>query len=185
MTPQSRSPLVGVLRVARGRPDGFAQFDDTPRAFLASFAPLAAIQVAPSLWLPSQGYAAVVNLLAAIVALLAGPVLSHALARQWGRETEWLRYAVATNWSIWAVLLFAAALAPVLLLLALLNVPPVTAVAMFALGGVGYVLWLQWFIARHTLALPAGRALAFALLVDLGTFLLATMPQVLGRGGAS
>lgn len=185
MTPPRRSPLVGLLRIARGRADGFAQFSDTPRAFLVSFVPLAVIQVAPSLWLPSQGYAAAVNLLAAVVALLAGPVLSHALARRWGREAEWLHYAVASNWLIWAALLFAVALAPPLLLLALLNVPIINAVSTLALAGMGYMLWLQWFTARHVLALPAGQALAFTLLVDLGTFLLATLPQMLGGGGGA
>ena len=119
-TPRPGSPLVGVLQVARGRPDGIARFGDTPRAFLVSLAPLAALQATPSLWLLSQGDAggAAVNLLAALVALLAPPVLSHTLARTWGRGAEWPRYAVAANWSVWAIALFVVGLGPVLALLA-------------------------------------------------------------------
>ena len=37
-----------------------------------------------------------------VVAQLAPPVLSHALARRWGREHLWLHYATAYNWCYWA-----------------------------------------------------------------------------------
>ena len=44
-------------------------------------------------------------MLGGLVALLAPPVLSEAMARLLGREREWLRYATAFNWSRWAMLL--------------------------------------------------------------------------------
>ena len=184
-TPRPGSPLVGVLQVARGRPDGIARFGDTPRAFLVSLAPLAALQATPSLWLLSQGDAggAAVNLLAALVALLAPPVLSHTLARTWGRGAEWPRYAVAANWSVWAIALFVVGLGPVLALLAALGLPLDSVVRTAVLAIAAYTLWLQWFVVRHALALQAWPSLAFSLLVNLGTLLLVTLPQVLGGGG--
>lgn len=186
MMPPRRSPLVGILRLARGRSDGIAQFGDTPREFLVSLVPLAAVQAAPVIRLLAQGDFgnALVGLFAAIVGLLAAPVLSHALAQRWGREEDWPRYAVAANWSIWAVLLFAAVVAPVLLLLALLGLSAAAVITVVVLSVGGYVLWLQWFVARHALALAPGRALAFSLLINLGTLLLMAAPQVLGGGDA-
>lgn len=179
--------LVGVLRVARGRADGIAHFGDTPRAFLTSLAPLAVVQAVPSLWLLSRGDlgGALVNLLAALVALLAPPVLSHALAHRWGRGAEWPRYAVAANWSVWAVSLFALALAPVLALLTALGMPADSAIPTVVLATAAYILWLQWFIARHALALPGWQALGFSMLVNLGTLLLVAAPSLLGGGGGA
>ena len=41
-----------------------------------------------------------------------------------------------------------------------------------------YGLWLHWFLARHALALTAARAAVLVLVINLGTTLLVTLPQV-------
>ena len=94
------------------------------------------------------------------------------------------RYAVAVNWSVWAVALFAAVMVPVLALLTLLGAPVMATSAAVALAMLGYVMWLQWFVARHALALTPGLALAFSLLVNLGALVLVALPHLLaGSGG--
>ena len=97
-------------------------------------------------------------------------MLSHALARRWGREHLWLHYATAYNWCYWAIPVIATVLTTVLgaglregLFLAL----------------AGYSLWLHWFIARHGLALTRWRATILVALVNGGTLILAFGPILL------
>ena len=47
------------------------------------------------------GLDALSDLLATLCALLAPPVLSFEVARLWGREAAWLRFATAFNWCQW------------------------------------------------------------------------------------
>lgn len=181
MSGRPRSVLLGIARLARGRADGIEEFGDTPQAFMASLAPLAAFPLVASAWLLLNGSAgeAILGLLASLVALLGPPVISHALARGWGREAEWLRYAVAFNWCQWAIPLAALALLLSLRLLAGLGLPAPAVANAFVLGLAGYAIWLHWFIARHGLALSGLQAVAVSLLVNFGTVLLAIGPRVL------
>ncbi len=92
--------LLGIARLARFNRDGFAQFGDTPQAFVNSLAPMLAFPLAfvvPAV-IGGAGVAALVDFLASVVALLAPAVMSHAFAQAWGREALWLRYIVAFNW---------------------------------------------------------------------------------------
>lgn len=181
MSERPRSVLLGIARLARGRADGIEQFGGTPQAFMASLAPLIAFPLVASAWLLLNGSVgeAVLGLLASLVALLGPPVISHALARGWGREAAWLRYAVAFNWCQWAIPLAAVALLLSLRLLAGFGLPAPAAANAFVLGLAGYATWLHWFIARHGLALSRLRALAVSLLVNIGTVLLAAGPRLL------
>ena len=92
--------LSGTFRLTRFRADGLLLFDATPQAFFNSLAPLMAFPLVGGGLALLNGTlrTGIVNLLASVIALLAPPVLSHALARRWGREEFWLRYAVASNW---------------------------------------------------------------------------------------
>jgi hypothetical protein len=119
------------------------------------------------------------DLLAATCGLLAPAVVSEWLARRWGREAEWPRYAVAFNWCQWAVPVAAAALLLVLSAFMAAGLPNVVAGNAVLLGLSGYALWLHWFLARHGLSLGAGRAALFVLLVDLGTGVCVTVPALL------
>jgi hypothetical protein len=159
--------LRGIVRCARGKADGLALFDATPRGFATSLAPLIAFPLAGAvLGVGRQGAGgAAVNLLAAVCGVLAPLVASHAIARAFGREERWLAYAVAYNWCQWAVPALALCLAvlalPAAPLLDSLHVGPNAAAAAMLLAIVGYWLWLNWFLARRALGLdrlPAGAA---------------------------
>ena len=166
------SPVVGVWRVARGRADGMLGFGATTHSFLASLAPLIAFPLVGSLLVfLSEGAMPALSLLGlTVVAQLAPPVLSHALARRWGREHLWLHYATAYNWCYWAIPVIATVLTTVLG--AGLREGVFLALA-------GYSLWLHWFIARHGLALTRWRATILVALVNGGTLILAFGPILL------
>ena len=53
---------------------------------------------------------AATDFLATLIALLAPPVISQALARRWGRQERWFRFATAINWCQWALPLLGAVL---------------------------------------------------------------------------
>lgn len=184
MTPQLPNrlrPLLGMVRLARGRVDGLAQFGETPQAFLSSLAPLLAFPiVGAALMLTTDGpVRALATLLATVVAQLAPAVLSHALARAWGREAQWLRYATAFNWCQWALPLAAMALLIALQFALRLGLPEHAADQVFVLGLAAYGLWLNWLLARHGLSLSRGRAAGLVALTNLGTVVLAIGPRLL------
>ena len=170
--------VLGVARLARGRADGMAQFGDTVQAFLASLAPLLAFPLVGSFFLLLSGKVAGALLITLVscVALLAPPVLSHALARLWGREADWLRYATAFNWCQWAVPLAALALLLVLRPAVGAGPPGPAAGNAFLLGLGAYTLWLQGFLARHGLGVSWPRALAVVLVTNAGSALLVLGP---------
>lgn len=174
--------LLGVTRLARGRADGLAQFGDTPQAFLASLAPLIAFPLVGALLTFAHGQAveAVSELLATFCALLAPPVLSNLLARLWGREEFWLRFATAFNWCQWAIPAVAAALLFVVGALMQAGLPNETAALVLMLGLSGYGLWLHWFIVKHGLRLSGARSALVVLLVNLGTTALVLGPRLVG-----
>ena len=89
------------------------------------------------------------DLLATLCALLAPPVLSYSLARYWGREALWLRFATAFNWCQWAIPAIACLCCWRCSLLIALGVPNDAAGHLWILGLAGYGLWLHWFLARH------------------------------------
>lgn len=173
--------LLGVARLARGRGDGIALFDATPEAFLRSLIPLLGFSVLGSLLFLTIGTQreALELLLLSLIAQLAPPVLSHAIASRWGREEDWLRYATAMNWCQ-VVLPFA--LLAVLFGLnigAALGVDVKPVLGLVWLGALAYVLWLSWIVARYGLDLSRTRAALLVGIVVLGTSLLAELPSVL------
>jgi len=185
---RTRNILFAILRVATGRPDGLAQFGDTPEAFLGSLAPLVAFPVVGALLMLSrgEGLAALSDLLATFCALLAPAVVSHELARHWGRAASWTRFAVAFNWCQWAIPILAALLIVLAGMLLTLGVPSEAGVVLVVAGLGGYGLWLHWFLARHGLGLGTGRAALLVVVVNLATILLVLGPRllVLAFGGS-
>jgi hypothetical protein len=174
--------LVGILRIARGRPDGIACFGATPRAFLSSLTPLLALPlVSAVLALFSDGpRRALTGFGMALCALLAPAVLSFELARLWKRSDEWLRFATAFNWCEWILpLLVVLTSVPLRLVIgAGLDETIASDIWVACLGSYG--LWMQWFLTGRALALPAGRALLFVILVNLGTVIVVVAPVLLG-----
>ena len=178
--PARFAPLRGVLLLARGRAEGLMLFRATPEGFLSSLAPLLAVPLAGAVLLLLGGWMvpAVALLLVALTAQLAPPVLSHALARRWGREAGWLRYATAYNWCQWAVLAVMVLL--LLMLGAVTGTPPSAVVGsrVFVYAAGGYAMWLHWALARHGLGLGAWRAALLVLLVSLGVMALVLGPTL-------
>lgn len=172
--------LRGVLLLARGRKEGLLLFRATPEGFLASLAPLLSVPLAGAglLLLGGGAVPALALLLIALTAQLAPPVLSHALARAWGREAGWLRYATAYNWCQWAVLALMLGLMAVLGALTGAPPPAVAATPLFSFATGGYALWLHWLVARHGLGLGGGRAALLVLLVSLGAMALVIGPAL-------
>lgn len=182
------SIVVGIMRLARGRADGLGQFGATREAFLASLAPLVAFPLVGGvlMLLGGGGLSALSDLLATICALVAPPVLSYEVARLWGRETAWLRYATAFNWCQWVIPVIGSLLLVMGGILAGLGLPRASASAGVVLGLVGYGLWLHWFLARHGLGLSGLRAVVMVLGVNFATVALVLGPRVLALalGGA-
>jgi hypothetical protein len=186
--PQLGNIVLGVLRLARGRADGIRQFGATREAFLTSLAPLIAFPLVGGMLmlLGGGGLTALADLLATLCALVAPPVLSFEVARLWGRQNAWLRFATAFNWCQWVIPVIGTLLLVVLGSLAALGLPRTVASASVVLGLVSYGLWLHWFVARHGLGLSRIRAALLVFGVNCATVLLVLGPRMLalvGDGG--
>ena len=179
--PTQGNVVVGILRVARGRADGMTQFGGTREAFLASLAPLIAFPLVGGVLmiLGGGGLEALTDLLATLCALLAPPVLSFQVARWWGRDAEWLRFATAFNWCQWIIPLLLSLLLLVFGSLAMAGLPTGLARDGVLLCVVAYGLWLHCFLARHGLGLSWPRAGLMVIGVNLATVLLVAGPRVL------
>jgi hypothetical protein len=179
--PPPGSIVLGVIRLARGRADGIRQFGATRDAFLASLAPLVAFPLVGGvlMLLGGGGLTALSDLLATLCALVAPPVLSFEIARLWGRQAAWLRFATAFNWCQWVIPVIGGVLLMVLAILATLGLPRGVARAGFVLGLISYGLWLHWFLVRHGLGLSRVRAGLLVFGVNCATVLLVLGPRVL------
>jgi hypothetical protein len=175
------SPLIGIWRVATGRADGLDGFGATTHAFLSSLAPLIAFPLVFALIAGlEEGLLAALSLLGfAVIAQLAPPVASHALAQRWDREQHWLHYATAYNWCYWALPVVATVLKSVFSLAVRAGLSQHAAAAGFLLTLAGYGLWLHWFLARHGLALSRLRAALLVIIVNTVTLALALGPLLL------
>jgi hypothetical protein len=187
--PSPGSIVIGVIRLARGRADGFRQFGATRESFLASLAPLVAFPLVGGtlMLLGGGGIAALADLLATLCALVAPPVLSFEVARLWHREAAWLRFATAFNWCQWAIPVLGSLLLLALGMLVAAGLPRQAARGLALIGLVSYGLWLHWFLARHGLGLSRLRALVLMLGVNLTTVLIVILPRmlILAAGGAA
>jgi len=183
-----RNIALGVLLLARGRARGLDQFGNTVQGFLASLAPLIAFSLVEAVLILLQGAVvpALTDFLVTMCAILAPPVLSHALARRWERETDWLRFATAFGWCQWVPLVAVAVMLAMAMAVGVGLPEQAGRGALLAVVAL-YALWLNWFVARHGLRLSPLRAAALVLLVNLGTAALVAGPQVaqllLARGG--
>jgi hypothetical protein len=157
------------------------RFGTTTQSFLASLAPLIAFPlVGAALVLVREGALPAFSLLClTLIAQLAPPVLSHALAQYWGREREWLHYATAYNWCYWAIPVVATVLMTLFGTGMRAGLSPEAAIQGFFVTLAAYSLWLHWFLARHGLALTRWRAALLVVLVNGGTLALVFGPGLL------
>jgi hypothetical protein len=172
---------TGVARLARFRADGLAAFDASPAGLLNALAPWLGFALVGFMLVLLSGapLQALGDLLATVVALLTPSVLSQALARLWGREAGWLRYAVAFTWCQWLmpVALLAALMASGLLIAA--GLPEDVAELAAALALLAYSLALQGFLVRRSLDLTRWRLAAMVAAVNVGTAAVVMLPVLL------
>ena len=184
--PRRLNVLIGMARILRGRADGIACFGNTPQAFLASLAPMGGLMLAGVVEGLAQGdgLSALTELLPLLCALLAPPVLSYEVARLWQRESAWLRFATAMNWCQLLLPCMAMVLLIGLGVARVAGLPDSAASALFAIMLGAYALWMNWFLARHGLAISGSRAALLVVGVNLGTALVVFGPRLLGAGRA-
>ena len=189
--PGSRRPIrragLGLLYIAIGRREGFEDFGNTPEAYLASLAPLIAFDLVTCVLAAASGaiHAALLMFLMLICSWLAPAVISHPLARIWGKADAWPRYANILNWAqmlMFLVLSLASATAKLALTAGL---PANPFVPLILLAVPVYGLWFQWFVARGVLKLNWWRTVLLLLAVIAGSNLLISGPLLVTGGGAN
>ncbi|MBB2174491.1 hypothetical protein [Gluconacetobacter johannae] len=157
----------GMLLLGRGRRDGMGCFGATPDAVLTALAPRIALWLVGGLLTIAQapGGLSGTKVVFSLCLVLAPAVVTHLLARLWGREALWPRYMTAALWCDWLVLFVM--LGSVALLAVVLPSGTNTLKAVLLLNGVvlGYNLWLTWFVARVGLALGVWRAIVVVIAV--------------------
>ena len=111
--------------------------------------------------------------------MLVPPVLTHALARAWGREDAWLRFATAFNWCQWALPVVASLILLVMGVGMSLGLADRSASIGLILGLGFYGLWLHWFLARNALQLSGVRAALLVFGTNFGTIMAVLGPKLL------
>jgi hypothetical protein len=183
LVPRRTMPTIlrGMLLIARGQARGLNCFRDSPRAFLASLMPGLGI-LAGSLvegLAEGTGTTAIDEIPATLCILLAPSVLSYELARFWGREAFWNRYIVAFNWCQWLLPILGCFLILALTLARTAGIAGDGGLRIMIVGLACYALWLNWFLARHGLALSPWRAAGLVAAVNLGTIAIVFLPSLL------
>jgi hypothetical protein len=184
-TPRRTVPpiLRGVALIARGRSQGLNCFRDTPQAFLYSLVPGLGVMMAALLEgvAEGSGSSALAEIPGTLCILLAPAVLSYELARFWGREAFWNRYIVAFNWCQWLLPVMAFALLAGLAVARAAGLDGQITLRVLLVCLAGYALWLNWFLARHGLALSPWPAVGLVAAVNLGTIAIVFGPTALAE----
>lgn len=157
--------LAGAVLLGRGRAEGLALMEDTPegawRSFFAAFICLPAFLAMRFFAWASQGgpggfgRALAAELIGYVIAWTGFALLSLGMASTWGRTAQWPRFLCAWNWT--NVVQYAVVLA--MAIPGALGLPTLPAQAL-TLAGLGYALWLEWFVARQALGVGGGQAAA-------------------------
>lgn len=175
--------LRGIFEIATGRAQGLGRFGASPHDFLVSLYVLMTVPVLSALVMMFRrgvgGGLAILLLL--VCALLAPAVISHFVARLWGREALWLHFATVFNWSRFAIVSVFAVMLLVTAILIGLGVSSDSAAELLVVVVSFYSLWLEWFVARHALRLSGGRAVLVVLAMNIGTFLVLAAPGFILR----
>jgi hypothetical protein len=170
--------LQGAFLLARGRPAGMLLMEGTPQGALRSFwAALICLPAFLALRILGWGDAGPppTGILRPLVAELLGygtawvlfALASLPMASAWGREAHWPRFISAWNWSnVVQYLILLAVMAP-----GALGLPALLAQGI-GLAGLGYAIWIEWFVVRVALDVGGLRAAGMVLLdLMLGLFL--------------
>jgi hypothetical protein len=157
-SPMRRAGL-GVLYLAIGRREGFADFGNTVDAYLSSLAPLVAFDLVSNALLAASGklHVAALVFLVTLCVMLAPAVVSHPICRRWSAAEFWPRYANILNWAQMLMFLVLG-LAGILARIGVALGAPATAVEKsLQLTTVCYAVWFQWFVARGVLNIARWR----------------------------
>jgi hypothetical protein len=185
MAPRRRFGIAGgMLRLALFRAEGMAGFPDSTQGFLNSFAPMVALTLVGAFLVAMGGELglALESLSSTIVAMLAQPVISHWLARRWGREAPWLRYATAVNWCQWAPMLAIFVLMPLVQIAIGFGFTPEVAAVLLIVVLLAYAMALSWFLARVGLGVSRWRAALLVVVVHAVIAVIVEGPLLLGGG---
>lgn len=175
--------LRGIFAIASGRVRGLERFGAARSDFIFSLLVVMAALVLATLAIAiRRGIVAALSIALLLLCVsLAPPVIAHVMARFWGREMHWLRFATAFNWSRFALV------GMFLVLLLLSNLLVISGMPNELVGSLLiyvmsiYSLWLEWFVARHTLQITNGRALLTVITINVATFLLLAIPGLIVR----
>ena len=105
-------------------------------------------------------------------------MLSWEVARRWGRADRWPCFAAAFCWCQWATPVVFGAMLVLMSLLMAAGLGGDTALGIGVVALFGYGLWLHWFLAKHALDLTAWRAVLLVVVVNVGTTVLISVPQL-------
>ncbi len=154
--------LACAMLMARGRAEGLRLLDGSAatawRSFLALLiaAPLyLALKLVSTPPLP-RGIDPIrlvtAEAIGYVVSWFATALIMLAVARVLDREPRWPLFVAAWNWSnvVQLAVFFAAAVVATVL--------PAALAGGVTFAALGYVLWLQWFVAREAFAIPGLRA---------------------------
>lgn len=170
--------LAGAFLLGKGRREGFALMEDTAegawRSFVAAFVCLPAFLALrlfawAGLGTPEGGIARalVAELIGYAIAWVGFALISLPLVDNWGRGAAWARFISAWNWTnvVQYIVLLALALPGALGL-------PEGMAQLLTFAGLGYAIWLEWFVARHALGVDGLRATVLVVLdLALGLFI--------------
>ncbi|CAP56073.1 hypothetical protein [Gluconacetobacter diazotrophicus] len=171
----------GMMLLGRGRREGLNCFGATQDSVLTALAPRVALWLVGALLTLVQAPTGLsgTKILFSLCLVLTPIIVTHQLARLWGREALWPRYMTAALWCDWLVLfvmLIAVAVVAMVLPAGLNAVR-----SALILNGIvfAYNLWLTWFIARVGLALGVWRAILVVLAVAAAILVLGEAAAVL------
>ncbi len=171
----------GLLLIGTGRAAGFAQFGASVDAFLASLAPLLGCLIVSCGVLAWYGHplAGLSAFLTGVCGLLAPAIIADGFCRAWQRRQHWPLYANVLNCAQWLMLAVLVLLLPLASTCVAAGLPVPVAVGSMMGALLLYMLWFNWFTARHVLDLSAGRAAVLTLAVVFGTGALLQLPGLL------
>lgn len=105
-------------------------------------------------------------------------LVSLAVAQSWGRGGQWLRFICAWNWTNVVQYLVLQAL----ILPGSFGLPAWLAEGL-VLVGLGYAVWLEWFVTRHGLEVAPLRAVALVALDLVVALMVGRLVEGLSGGG--
>ncbi|MCC7427579.1 MAG: hypothetical protein IT557_11785 [Alphaproteobacteria bacterium] len=171
--------LAAALRLAIGRSDAVARFEDTPAAYwhallsagLAAIPGVIVLKLAGAEAVQAGSSGAARMLAAEAIAYLVGwtlfPVVMLSIARALNRRAQVLRYLVGWNWTNLVQVMVQAPLG----LLSLAGLLPGAVLDGLTIAALLWGFWYGWLLARHALDISGGQA-AMVVAIDLFTSLL-------------